>query len=325
MDAGERGEELWPLVAELSAATARATGKMPVIRSTLRHLAILCEASVELWRAGEGDDPLDQGWHLLAGEMASGSGAVTASLTPPLDDTVLSAALCLQTIAVTEPLPALTLPLVACHRLQGVLLVRAQQAAAATLDWRNPLEAFTPVLGLFLHALDLDAALVSEPAFDRLAGVASAARLSDQLDRELARARRTRQSFTLLMVGLDRYDALGLELGAAQRDRIAQLLAVMLRDACRDSDVIGRYAPDRFLILLPDTNSQGAQIVASRQLEHLYRRPIILPGHEPFYLDVSIGIALFPVDGLTHAEMIESANNALVAARRLGGRRAVAA
>jgi diguanylate cyclase (GGDEF)-like protein len=325
MSVAGRGEELWSLVAELSAATSLTTGQLPLIRATLRRLAILCEATVELWRAGDGDDPLDQGWQLLAGEMAAGHRAVTASLTPPLDDTVLSAALCLQTIAVTAPLPALILPVVACHRLQGVLLVRAQHPAAATLDWRTPLEAFTPVLGLFLHALDLDASLSSERAVDRLAGVASAARLSDQLDRELARARRARQSFTLLMVGLDRYDALGLEVGAAQRDRIVQLLALMLRDTCRDCDAIGRYAHDRFLILLPDSNAQGAQIVATRHLEHLYRRPIVLPGHEPFYLDVSIGIALFPVDGLTPAELIESANNALVAARRLGGRRAVAA
>lgn len=320
-----RGEALWSLVAELGAATALASEKLPLVRATLRRLAILCEATVELWRAGTSDDPLDQGWHLLAGEKAAGRGAITASLTPPLDDTVLSAALCLQTIAVNEPYPALTLPIVACHRLQGVLLVRAQHPTAATLAWRTPLEAFAPVLGLFLHALDLDAALVSESAFDRLGGIATKAHLSDQLERELARARRSRQTFSLLMVGLDRYDALGLAHGAAPRDRIAQMLAMLLRDSCRDCDVIGRFAPDRFLILLPDSNGQGAQIAASRHLEHLYRRPIVLPDHEPFYLDVSIGIALFPVDGLTPGELIESANGALVAAQRLGGRRAIAA
>jgi diguanylate cyclase (GGDEF)-like protein len=320
-----RGEALWSLVAELGAATSFATEKLPLLRATLRRLAILCEATVELWRAGNSDDPLDQGWQLLAGEQAAGRGAVTASLTPPLDDTVLSAALCLQTIAVAAPVPALTLPVVACQRLQGVLLLRAQHPTAATLAWRTPLEAFTPILGLFLHALDLDAALIAETAFDRLAGIASKARLGDQLERELARARRARQSFSLMMVGLDRYDALGLEIGAAPRDRIAQMLAILLRDTCRDCDAIGRYGPDRFLILLPDSSGQGAQIAANRHLEQLYRRPIVLPDHEPFYLDVSIGIALFPVDGRTPGELIESANTALVAAQRLGGRRAVAA
>lgn len=325
MGAEIRGEALWPLVAELGAATARSTERLPRLRAALRHLAGLCEATVELWRAGEGAELADQGWRLLAGETAAGPGALVAALAPSLDETVLSAALCLETIAVAAPLPTLALPVVACQRLQGVLLVRGRHPAAATLAWRGPLETLAPILGLFLHASDLDDTFASEAAFERLAGLADRDRVSDLLDRELARARRARQAFTLMMVGLDNYDALGREVGVEHRDRIAQLLALLLGNACREGDVIGRYGPDRFLLVLPDSNGQGAQIAARRHLDYLYRRPLVLPGHEPFYLDVSIGIALFPVDGLTPGELIESAKNALIAAQRLGGRRAVAA
>ncbi len=301
------------------------TDKLPLIRSTIRRLAILCEATVELWRGDDGVAGRQSGWQRLAEEVRGGGGPLASGLTPPLDDAILSAALSLQTITVQEPYPVLALPLIAHHRLQGVLLLRAHQSAAPITAWRAPLEAFAPILGLFLHALDLDETFTSAVSLTRLMSIASQARLNDQLDREMARARRGRQAFALLMVGLDRHDELALELGPTRCDRVMQTLALLLRDGCRDGDVVGGHGPDRFLVLLPDSNGQGAQITANRHLDQIYRRPIALTGHTPFFLDVSIGIALFPVDGLTGGELIESAAGALRAARGLGGKRAIAA
>ena len=195
----------------------------------------------------------------------------------------------------------------------------------ALVDWQRDLERFVAILGLYLHGAELNEALASGALRDRLTGIANQAQLHDHLEREMARARRARRSFAMLMIALDRFDALATDLGLPLRDRVMQSLAVMLRDACRDGDIIGRYGTDRFLILLPDSNGQGAQTAAQRYLRHFYRRPVNLSEGNALYLDISIGISLFPVDGLVLGELVENATTALREAQRLGGNRAVAA
>ena len=241
------------------------------------------------------------------------------------DEQIAQAATTLRTIVASDPIAVLAIPIVTFGRPQGVLRVSAQRADAQLIEWRGEIEHFAAILGLYLHASELNEALGSGILRDRLTGIANQAQINDHLGRELARARRTRRQFSLLMIALDRFDALGTDLGLPLRDRVMQSLAVMLRDACRDGDIIARYSADRFLILLSDSSNQGAQMAAQRYLRHFYRRPVTLPEGAPLYLDVSIGIALFPVDGLSSGELVENATSALREAQRLGGKRAVAA
>lgn len=325
MEMDAKTAALWPLAAELGAATSLTTGQLPLLRSTAARVAALCGASVELWRIEARDESYDEGWRLLAAERAVVPGDTLDLLSPPLDNIMRCAALRRQTIAITDPAPALCLPIIAHQRVQGVLLVRAARPASSLSSWREALEQFAPLLGLFLDTIEREPARSDQAAIELPANLPSQTYLGDHLERELARARRTRQSFAVLVVGLDQFDQLALSIGHEARDRVMQRLAVALRDTCRESDLLGRYGPDSFLLILPDSNGQGAEFAARRHLDHLYRRPIVLPGHEPLYLDISVGIALFPVDGLTSGELLASASDALATARRLGGRRAVAA
>jgi diguanylate cyclase (GGDEF)-like protein len=164
-----------------------------------------------------------------------------------------------------------------------------------------------------------------EAVVERVTAFARSAHVSEQLERELARARRTFRPCALLMTGVDRFEEFVATVGAATWEQIAQALMITLRDICRDGDMVGRQGTDRHLVFLPDADGAGAALAARRYLSQLYRRPIIVPEHEPFYLDASIGIALFPVDGSTASELLASASTALALAQQLGGRRAVAA
>lgn len=316
---------LWPLVAELGQVASSPAEKLPLLRTVLARLATLCEASIELWYIGTGSAPQDDGWRLLVAERSASREVPLALLAPPLDDTIRNAALSRRTIVVAEPVPALAVPFSAGERVQGVLLIRATSLSSALFDWREPLEQFTPLLGLALAALDLhQAPSVIAPACPLTVPLQQSS-IGEQLEQELARARRNRRPFAVLLISLDRYPDLTGTIGSDMRERVMQQLETVLRETCRDSDVVGRYDHDRLLFLLPDSNAQGAAFVTRRQLDYLYSRPLRIPGYEPLYLDISIGIALFPVDGLTVSELIENAANALVTAQLLGGRRAVAA
>jgi diguanylate cyclase (GGDEF)-like protein len=205
-----------------------------------------------------------------------------------------------------------------------VLLIRAAEVAADLLCWQVALERFAPLLALCL-ATTMPRPTGWPAAAGSLVEAIERECLLEQLDRELARARRTRRALAVLLAGLDQFATLGHVIGVDGQERAIAEVGVTLRALCRDGDLLRRYSDDSFLLLMPESDSQGAAFVAQRYLDHLYRRPLSLPGYEPLYLDLSIGIALFPVDGLTPSELVESAADALVTARRLGGRRAVAA
>ncbi len=314
----------WPLVVALGAAATATNGTKIVLQGLMKQLGTLCVGSAELWEMTSGPGGATPHWHLRAGRPPQPSILHGPADQLP-DEQILQAATTLRTISTNDPLATLALPIVTFGRLQGVLRVSASGADTSLHAWRGEIEHFVAILGLYLHASELNEALGSGILRDRLTGIANQAQINDHLGRELARARRSRRQLSILMIALDRFDTYGTDLGLPLRDRVMQSLAVMLRDACRDGDIIGRYSADRFLILLPDTSGQGAQTAAQRYLQHLYRRPVTLPEGASLYLDVSIGIALFPVDGLVIGELIENATGALREAQRLGGKRAVAA
>lgn len=325
MERETRSAAFASLAAELGSVTALATEQMPSLRAILRRLAALSVGVVELWRIAGGATIEDSGWRLLAVERAPLPGLIPAALTPPLDEAIRSAALCRQTIALETPTPTLALPLIAWDRVQGVLLIRAAAAAADLLAWQAALERFAPLLALCLATTSPRPTGWPSATVGSLAAPIDRECLVDQIERELARARRARHALAILLIGLDQFAALGRAIGDDGRERAVAEVGVTLRTLCRDGDLLRRYSDDTFLLLMPESDGRGATFVAQRYLDHLYRRPIDLPDHAPLYLDLSIGIALFPVDGLTPAELVESAADALVAARRLGGRRAVAA
>lgn len=317
---------LWPIMAELGAATSLSAEKLPLLRTVLVHLATLCESSVELWCIDAGGAlQEDDRWRLIAAARSSDRELPLALLSPPLDDTIHHAALSGRTIVVTDPAPALALPFNVGHHLQGVLLVRAVSPSVSLLDWREVLEQFVPLLGLSLIALDLHTARFAVTTADRLTIADVRSPIRAQLEQELTRARRSRRTFAVLMTSLDQLADRTRTIGIAMRERVMQRLEMVLREACRDSDMVGRYDGERLLLLLPGSDAQGAALVAQRQFDQLYSRPLHFPGYDPLYLDISIGIALFPVDGLTSTELLENAINALTTAQLLGGRRVVAA
>jgi len=318
MTVSASGDAFWPLIADLGAATALPAAERPPYATLLARLAGLCGATAELWHRGPVSGS-DAGWQLLAHSVP---GALAAPAPKAPAAVASSAAIALRPVAISRPFQQLALPLLVRGRLQGVLCFYA--ADGPLLAWQGALERLAPLIALALHA-DILASPDEEIVVERAASFTSSAHLSEQLERDLARARRTFRPCALLLTGIDRCEELVAAVDTATWEQIAQSLMITLRDVCRDGDMVGRHDRDRYLIFLPESDGAGAALAARRYLSQLYRRPIIVPDHEPFYLDASIGIALFPVDGSTASELLVSASTALATAQHLGGRRAVAA
>jgi len=144
---------------------------------------------------------------------------------------------------------------------------------------------------------------------DPLTGLANYRRLLDAFDSEIKRYGRTGRSFAVLMLDLDGLKKINDTYGHLVGSEALCRLANILRIHCREIDTAGRYGGDEFVLVLPETEFGAARRVADRISERLRT-----DGDEP-PISVSTGIAVYPQDGRTIAELFGAADRTLYAAK----------
>lgn len=145
---------------------------------------------------------------------------------------------------------------------------------------------------------------------DPLTGLANYRRLLEALDSEVKRYGRTQRPFAVLLLDLDALKKINDTHGHLVGSRALCRLANVLRVHCREIDTAARYGGDEFVLLLPETEWPAAQTVAQRISDRLARDTEEPP------VSVSIGIAMFPQDGVTVADLFEAADRALYSEKR---------
>ena len=173
---------------------------------------------------------------------------------------------------------------------------------------------------------------------DPLTGLYDRRFAENQLRRELARARRSREPLSMVLIDLDRFDGLNERHGYACGDRVLREIARFLvgfpnagreisgMTLCfRETDVASRHGLDSFLIILPATPQPGAYHAAERFLAGLrnHRFTASAGGPELASLTGTAAVVTYPDDGGS-AEALTSIAEALVAAAsQAGGDRVV--
>ncbi len=141
---------------------------------------------------------------------------------------------------------------------------------------------------------------------------------NDRLNQAMALADRQRKKLAVLFLDLDRFKHTNDTLGHAIGDRLLQSVAERLRECVRNSDTVSRQGGDEFVILLSQvTQAQDAEIIAKKLLIAL-RVPHRIDQHD-LYLSVSIGIAIYPDDGIDADTLLKNADFAMYHAKD-GGR-----
>jgi diguanylate cyclase (GGDEF)-like protein len=111
--------------------------------------------------------------------------------------------------------------------------------------------------------------------------------------------------------------------GHPEGDKILITLANIFSDSLRKSDTVARYGGEEFVLILPETEREGALHLAENIRRNVFDHPF--PGREtqPFgRITISLGVATFPEDGTDGSSLIERADKALYAAKT-GGRNKV--
>jgi len=141
-----------------------------------------------------------------------------------------------------------------------------------------------------------------------------------RLHEEFSRARRMEKpDVCLIILDIDQFDRFNRAHGFLAGDQLLRLIADRIKSCLRNIDMVGRIGGDEFGVALPDTEKQGARMVADRIQEALIGLPdeMRIKVTSPF--SVSGGIAGFPDDADTPGKLVERAKMALVSAKIMGG------
>ncbi|HEU5034330.1 MAG TPA: diguanylate cyclase [Mycobacteriales bacterium] len=153
---------------------------------------------------------------------------------------------------------------------------------------------------------------------DGLTGVGNYRFFQSMLSREIERAARFARPLALLMLDLDRFKNVNDEHGHQIGDAVLVELAQRVHAQVREVDILARYGGEEFVVLLPETDPEGAGHTAERICQAVRERPFTI-GSLALPITVSLGVAVFPAHGDSAATLVRSADAALYAAKS-GGR-----
>ena len=141
----------------------------------------------------------------------------------------------------------------------------------------------------------------------------------DALTKEVHRHARSGLELALAMLDIDNFKKVNDTFGHPIGDEILKGLVEELMAHARETDVVARYGGEEFAIILPDTPARSARDAANRLRELIERRVFSLPQvSRTLHITVSIGIAVYPRDGTTPADLISRADAALYFAKKNG-------
>ena len=157
---------------------------------------------------------------------------------------------------------------------------------------------------------------------DGLTGLYNHRHFQEQMEREISRAGRYDESFSLLMLDIDDFKKLNDAHGHVFGDKVLKKLSEILKSSIRDSDTAARYGGEEFAVILPKVERQHAFVMAQRIRKQIKAKTAgMMRGKGS--LTVSLGISSYPADAKARLELIRKADKALYEAKRLGKDRVV--
>src|SRR5687768_17550856 len=152
---------------------------------------------------------------------------------------------------------------------------------------------------------------------DELTGVFNMRAFATTAERIARQAARYNHTYTILMVDSDSLKVINDRYGHQAGNRLLQLLVQCIQAQLRETDILARYGGDEFIVLLPETASAGAEIVATR-IRQRVEAAVLTTRDRPVSTTVSLGIASYPEHASDLEAVMERADQALYASKNAG-------
>ena len=159
--------------------------------------------------------------------------------------------------------------------------------------------------------------IIHQAHYDSLTGLPNRFLALDRLSQMIKESERSATKVAVLFLDLDGFKRVNDSMGHESGDSLLTLAANRLSESVREEDTVCRLGGDEFIVLIKGLEkSEDARQVASNLIAR-FREPVMLEGRE-LVITTSIGIAMYPTDGLTPAELLRNSDTAMYHAKDLG-------
>lgn len=131
------------------------------------------------------------------------------------------------------------------------------------------------------------------------------------LENEIKRAKRFKSYLSFLFIDIDYFKSINDNYGHQVGSKVLVELGQVLRYMVREIDTVARYGGDEFTILLVETNSAGANLIANRIRSEVENHDFLVNDGLSIRLTVTMGVATYPEQALSKEELITAADKAM--------------
>jgi diguanylate cyclase (GGDEF)-like protein len=211
-------------------------------------------------------------------------------------------------------------PLAYQGELQGALLLAASQTVGRGEDEIVQAKRVAAQVALALANARMVEQIRSLAFFDSLTGLPNRVSFKRRVNEELEQSRQQERSFAVCFLDLDHFSRINDTLGHKFGDRLVQEVAIRLKSCCSGTvpaAEVARLGGDEFTVLLPGLADISTATDLAHKILNSFGTPFALEGHEVF-VSASIGIAVYPGDGLDLEDLLKNADVAMYQAKRNG-------
>lgn len=153
--------------------------------------------------------------------------------------------------------------------------------------------------------------------YDLLTGLSNRVLFNDRLEQAVEKGKRQESRFALFFIDLDRFKQINDSLGHSIGDKVLQIIAKRLQGVMRKEDSISRLGGDEFTILVQDLKQETDASLLAQKIISSLSEPINIENHT-LYVTTSIGISIFPNDGISANNLLKYADAAMYKAKEEG-------
>lgn len=153
--------------------------------------------------------------------------------------------------------------------------------------------------------------------YDALTGLANRTLLKDRMYKAIQNAKRNNEQLAVLFLDLDHFKLINDTLGHSVGDELLIFVSQLLHKQIRESDTLSRFGGDEFVILISSIKDKIAAEEVAKKIVDVLQQKHDIATHQ-LYITSSVGISLYPKDGITADELIRNADTAMYEAKNDG-------
>ena len=189
--------------------------------------------------------------------------------------------------------------------------------AVANVHDKSKIENFLVIISDITEQKAAESKLLTLANYDSLTGLPNRALLLDRIKKGLDHAKRHSKNLAVFFVDLDKFKQVNDSLGHNAGDELLVIIAKRLENKLRKGDTVARLGGDEFVIMIEEVTSAQDISALVTEISDLIDKPVTLKS-QTVSVSSSIGIAMYPGDGINAEELLKNADIAMYHAKEQG-------